>query len=153
VVYTAADAAYPILDKTLQKDIPEGIKIYRHKIWEPYEWYKKFTGQKKGETVYSGFISENKKISFTQKLSIWIRGNFFIPDARCFWIKPSIKFLVDELKKNPVDAMISSGPPHTTHMIALGVKRKKVPWLADFATRGRTLISTISSCSRDGRCA
>ena len=133
VVFTAKEAAYPILDKTLEKDIPEGIKIYRHKIREPYEWYKKFTGKKKEETVYSGFISESKKISRAQKLAIWIRGNFFIPDARCFWIKPSVKFLVDELKKNPVDAMISSGPPHTTHMIALGVKKKlNIPWLADF---------------------
>lgn len=133
VVYTAKDAAYPIFDKTLQKDIPEGIKIYRHKIREPYELYKKLTGQKKEEPVYSGFISENKKISFAQKFAIWIRGNFFIPDARRFWIKPSVKFLINELKKNPVDAMISSGPPHTTHMIALGVKRKlNIPWLADF---------------------
>ncbi len=133
VVYTAQDASYPILDPTLVKDIPTEIKILRHKIWEPYEFYKKFIGQKKEESVYSGFISENKKISFTQKLSIWIRGNFFIPDARCFWIKPSIKFLVAELKKNPVDAIISSGPPHTTHMIALGVKKKlNIPWLADF---------------------
>lgn len=133
IVFTAKDAAYPILDKTLERDIPEGIKIYRHKIWEPYEWYKKFTGQKKEGTVYSGFISENKRISPAQKLAIWIRGNFFIPDARCFWIKPSVKFLLDELKKNPVDAMISSGPPHTTHMIALSVKKKlNIPWLADF---------------------
>jgi len=133
VVYTAKDAAYPIFDKTLEKDIPEGVRIYRHKIWEPYEWYKRLIGQKKSETVYSGFISEGKKVSLTQKISIWIRGNFFIPDARCFWIRPSIKFLVDELRKNPVDAIISSGPPHTTHMIALGVKKKLgIPWLADF---------------------
>lgn len=133
VVYTAKNAAYPVLDPTLEKDIPEGIKIYRHKIWEPYELYKKLIGQKKERAVYSGFISENNKASFLQKLSIWIRGNFFIPDARCFWIQPSIKFLVSELKKDPVDAIISSGPPHTTHMIAMGIKEKlNIPWLADF---------------------
>src|SRR5690349_10808688 len=68
VVYTAEDAAYPILDPTLEKDIPAGVKILRRKIWEPYEWYKKFIGQRKEESVYSGFISENKKISSAQKL-------------------------------------------------------------------------------------
>jgi glycosyltransferase involved in cell wall biosynthesis len=95
--------------------------------------YKKFVGRKKEEAVYSGFLSENKPRSFTEKLSIWIRGNLFIPDARCFWIEPSIKYLTNEIKKNPVDAIISSGTPHSMHLIALGIKKKlNIPWLADF---------------------
>lgn len=133
VIYTADEAEYPILDVSLAKDIPEGVTVIRKKLWEPYSFYKKFIGQKKDQKVYSGFLSENKKSSFTQKVSIWIRGNFFIPDARCFWIKPSVQFLSEYLKQNPVDAIISSGPPHTTHLIARGVKRKtKLPWIADF---------------------
>lgn len=133
IVYTAENAHYPILDESLVKDIPEGQVVVKHPIWEPYEWYKRFTGQKKGSRVYSGFLSEDKKPSLTQRLSIWIRGNFFIPDARKFWIKPSVKFLSSYLQEQPVDAMISSGPPHSTHMIARGVKRKlDIPWIADF---------------------
>ena len=133
VIYTADEAEYPILDVSLAKDIPEGVTVIRKKLWEPYSFYKKFIGQKKDQKVHSGFLSENKKSSFTQKVSIWIRGNFFIPDARCFWIKPSVQFLSEYLKQNPVDAIISSGPPHTTHLIARGVKRKtKLPWIADF---------------------
>lgn len=133
VIYTADEAEYPILDASLAKDIPEGVKVIRKKLWEPYSFYKKFIGQKKDQKVYSGFLSENKKSSFAQKVSVWIRGNFFIPDARCFWIKPSVRFLSEYLKQNPVDAIISSGPPHTTHLIARGVKRKtKLPWIADF---------------------
>ena len=133
VVYTADEAEYPIHDESLFKDIPSGTVAWRKKIWEPYDLYKKLIGQKKEEKVYSGFLSENKKPSFSQKASVWIRGNFFIPDARKFWIKPSIKFLLKKLKQYPVDAMISSGPPHTTHLIARGIKRKlNIPWIADF---------------------
>ncbi len=133
VIYTADEAEYPILDSSLAKDIPEGVTVIRKKLWEPYSFYKKFIGQKKDQKVYSGFLSENKKSSFAQKVSVWIRGNFFIPDARCFWIKPSVRFLSEYLKQNPVDAIISSGPPHTTHLIARGVKRKtNLPWIADF---------------------
>ena len=133
VIYTADEAEYPILDASLAKDIPEGVTVIRKKLWEPYSFYKKFIGQKKDQKVYSGFLSENKKSSFAQKVSVWIRGNFFIPDARCFWIKPSVRFLSEYLKQNPVDAIISSGPPHTTHLIARGVKRKtNLPWIADF---------------------
>lgn len=133
VIYTALNAEYPVIDKTLEKDVPPGIKVIRQPIWEPYSWYKRFTGQKQDENVYSGFLTEDKPKSFTQKLSIWIRGNFFIPDARCFWIRPSIKFLVNELRKNPVDAIISTGTPHSMHLIAMGLKEKlNIPWLADF---------------------
>ena len=33
------------------------------------------------------------KRTWVDNLAIWIRGNFFIPDARKFWIKPSVKYL------------------------------------------------------------
>lgn len=133
IVYTAKDAHYPIVDPTLEKDVHPQQLVLRHPIWEPYDLYRKFTGQKKEKRVYSGFMSKDQKPSFTQKASVWIRGNLFIPDARRFWIKPSVKFLTNYIKKHPVDAIISSGPPHSVHMIGRGVKRKTgIPWIADF---------------------
>ncbi|MEL7531454.1 MAG: glycosyltransferase [Bacteroidota bacterium] len=133
IVYTAKDAAYPILDETLEHDVVDGQVVLRGPIWEPYELYKRFTGQSKKGRVYSGFLSEDKKPSITQRLAVWIRGNFFIPDARKYWIKPSVKFIGDWLKDNHVDAVLSTGPPHSVHLIARGVKRKhNIPWIADF---------------------
>ncbi|MEO1449706.1 MAG: glycosyl transferase family 1 [Bacteroidota bacterium] len=133
IVYTAKDAAYPILDQSLEKDIVEGQIVLRGPIWEPYELYKRFTGQNKKERVYSGFVSGKKKPSFAQRMAVWVRGNLFIPDARKFWIKPSIKFLDNWLQTNKVDAILSSGPPHSVHLIARDIKRKhQIPWLADF---------------------
>jgi glycosyltransferase involved in cell wall biosynthesis len=133
IVYTPENPESPALDVSLLKDVPEGISVIRTPIWEPYEYYKKLVGMKKGEKVNAGFLNEKKKPGLTEKLSVWIRGNFFIPDARKFWIKPSIKFLVNFIRENPVDAMVSTGPPHSMHLIALGVKNKlNIPWLADF---------------------
>ena len=133
IVYTAKDAEYPVIDESLLKDVPEGVTVLRKEIIEPYGFYKRFVGQKKNERVYSGFLSEDKKPTMAQKLSVWIRGNLFIPDARFLWIQPSVKFLTQYLKENPVDVIISTGPPHTTHMIARNIKRKlKVKWVADF---------------------
>lgn len=133
VVYTAQDAAYPITDPTLADDVPEGIEVIRGPIWEPYELYKRFTGKGGQKEVYSGFLSEDKKPSLTEQLSVWIRGNFFIPDARRFWIKPSIGLLRAWLAQHQVDAIMSSGPPHSVHLIAQGVKQATgLPWLADF---------------------
>lgn len=133
VIYTPSNPEAPAEDNSLFKDIPEGIEILKTEIWEPYTYYKKFIGQKSHEKVNAGFLSENKKPGIAENISVWVRGNFFIPDARRFWIKPSVKFLKSYLKEHPVDAMISTGPPHSMHLIAAGVKNKiNIPWLADF---------------------
>lgn len=133
IIYTAENGEYAELDFSNDKDIPGGVSIIKRPIWEPYLVYKRFIGQKKTEKVNVGFLTERKKPKFTEKISVWIRGNFFIPDARKFWIRPSVSYLTDYLKTNPVDAIISSGPPHSMHLIALGLKRKlNIPWIADF---------------------
>lgn len=133
IIYTSEGGEYSVIDNSLLKDIPENITVLKQPVWEPYSIYKKFIGQKKEEKINVGFLSVNKKKKFTEKLAIWIRGNFFIPDARVFWIKPSAKYLIKYLKENPVDAMVSTGPPHSTHLIALRIKKQLgIPWLADF---------------------
>lgn len=132
IIYTPSNGESPVEDQSLLKEVHPQVEVIQSPIWEPYGFYKKFTGKKKSEKVYSGFIND-KKESFTQKLSVFIRGNFFIPDARKFWIKPGAKFLSDYLSKNKVDAIISTGPPHTTHLIANAVaKKNNIPWIADF---------------------
>lgn len=133
VVYTVKNGEYPIMDESLMKDIPDNIEIIRSDIWEPYNIYKKFTGQQSDSKISPGFLQEKNNEGFSQKISQWIRGNIFIPDARKFWIKPSIRFLKNYLSENPVDAIISSGPPHSVHLIALALKKKfNLAWIADF---------------------
>ncbi|MGZ3933036.1 MAG: glycosyl transferase family 1 [Bacteroidia bacterium] len=134
IVYTAENGEMPVIDLSLEKDIPENITILKTKIWEPYSIYKTFIGRKKSDKINAAFLSESKKKSLSESISVWIRGNFFIPDARRFWIKPSISYLSDYLGKNHVDAIISTGPPHSMHLIAMGLKNKfpNIKWVADF---------------------
>jgi glycosyltransferase involved in cell wall biosynthesis len=134
IVYTALGGEMPVSDQSLQKDVPTGVKVIRRKIWEPYSVYKFFSGRKRSEKVNASFLSEHKKPGIADKLSVWLRGNFFIPDARRFWIAPSIRFLTSYLKEEAVDAIISTGPPHSMHLIAAGIKKRmpRLKWLADF---------------------
>lgn len=133
VVYTPEGGEVGVHDESLLNEIPKHISVVKTKIWEPYDLYKTFLGRKKKDKLYSGFINEKKKASLAQKISVFIRGNFFIPDARMFWIKPSVKFLKTYLAENPVDAIISTGPPHSMHLIAEKVHRATgIPWIADF---------------------
>jgi glycosyltransferase involved in cell wall biosynthesis len=134
VVYTALNGEMPVIDHSLEKDVPANLEVIKTPIWEPYNIYKKFIGRKKDDRINASFLSENKKAGTAEKISVWIRGNFFIPDARRFWIKPSVKYLSDYIQKNDIRHIISSGPPHSMHMIALGLKKKlpELKWIADF---------------------
>ena len=134
VIYTTENAEYPIVDHSLEKDVAPEAEVIRRPIMEPYNLYKKFLGVKKSETVKAGFIKEKgAKKGWRDNLSVWIRGNCFIPDARCWWVKPSVKYLKEYLRKHPVDAIISTGPPHSMHLIAMKLKEALgIPWIADF---------------------
>jgi glycosyltransferase involved in cell wall biosynthesis len=133
VVYTAENADYPLLDPTLEQDIPSDIEVIRRPITEPYNLFRALTGKKKSDKMDPAFLSQGKKLGWKEQIATWIRGNFFIPDARCLWIKPSVRFLLQYLKEHPVDIIVSTGPPHTCHLIGLGIKQKLgLPWIADF---------------------
>lgn len=133
IVYAPENPEYPSLDQSLMKDVSPDLKIIKHPIFEPYDFYKRFVGLKKDDRINTGFLSENKKPKKAEGIAVWIRGNLFIPDARKFWIKPSIKYLSKYLKNNPVNLVVSTGPPHSMHLIGLGLKKKLgVKWIADF---------------------
>ncbi len=134
VIYTPENPESPVEDPSLLQDVSPDAEVIKRKIVEPYSIYKKLLGIKGDQKVKVGFINEGeRKQGWKENLSLWVRGNLFIPDARCWWVKPSVRFLKKYLKEHPVDAIISTGPPHSMHLIALKLhKALNIPWIADF---------------------
>ena len=125
VVYTVENPKYPILDESLQSDIPKGIEVLKQPIFEPNSILS-FFGKKKTESA--GFLDPNP--SFFGKVLQYIRANYFIPDARKYWIDPSVKYLKNYISKNNIDAIVT---PHSMHLIGLKLKQQLgVKWIADF---------------------
>jgi hypothetical protein len=131
IVYCPENPNYPLIDDALINEVSENTTIIKHPIFEPYKMASLFS-KKKTQTIASGIIS-TKKQSFVEKLLLYIRGNFFIPDARKFWIKPSVKFLTSYIKEHHIDTIITTGPPHSLHLIGLKLKGQlKINWVVDF---------------------
>jgi glycosyltransferase involved in cell wall biosynthesis len=132
IIYTPENPSYPLLDESLMKDVPEDLEIVRTKIWEPYQLAEKLN--KSNKKFKAGQFDVGNNQSWKSKLSIWVRGNFFIPDARVFWVKPSTQFLEQYLKINNIETIVTSGPPHSMHLIGLNLKKKfpDLKWIADF---------------------
>ena len=131
IVYCPSNANYPIIDKSLKTEIPEDITILKQPIKEPYKLANLFSKQTK--TISKGIIKEKNNQSLPERLMLFIRGNFFIPDARKQWVKPSTNFLTTYIQDFNIDTVITTGPPHSLHLIGLKIKQKlEVNWIADF---------------------
>ena len=129
VVYTVDEAKYPIIDASLANDVPEDIEVIKKAIWEPNDFLSIF--KKKETKTSAGFLNRNP--TFFGKILQYVRANYFIPDARKYWIKPSVKYLEKYLSENKIDVIITTGPPHSLHLIGLHLKKKtNVKWIADF---------------------
>jgi len=132
VIYAPLNAQYAYFDDTNFNHIPKNVTVLRRKIFEPFNLFKKVSGRKKTDSANPVYVRD-RKLSKIDRLAIWIRGNLFIPDARCFWIKPSVRYLKKYLKENPVDAIFTDGPPHTNTEIGRRLSEATgVPWLMDF---------------------
>ncbi len=129
-VYCPENGTWPTMDPALQSEVSNELTILRRPIFEPH----KYLGKKSNPNIGAG-LTHQGKIGLVKKAVIWVRGNLFVPDARVFWIKPSVRFLANYLSEHPeIDTIISTGPPHSMHLIGLGLKKRipKINWAADF---------------------
>ena len=133
-----AHAEYPVLDPSLETDVAPDLEVYRTECKGVYDWYKKITGLK--TVPYSGFANEGKP-GLLQKIARFIRGNFFLPDARRGWIKYAFAEACRIIEKNGINTMITTGPPHSTHLIGLKLKKKyPIQWMVDFRDPWTTIF-------------
>ncbi len=130
LVLTPTPSAHITQDSSLL-DEAKGIHVINHPIKEPYGAYNLLRGKKKDTEVKTINVSDGKPGVVT-RLANFIRGNFFIPDARKNWIKPASKVISDLVRNEKIDAIVSTGPPHSMHLAVLHSELNNVPWIADF---------------------
>lgn len=132
IVYIPENASYPIIDEELCNEVNPEVEVLTQPIKEPYKIARLFS-KKSTQNISSGIIPDERKQSLSEQLLLFIRGNFFIPDARIGWVKPSVEYLSEYIKINPIDIIITTGPPHSLHLIGKQLKEQfNIPWIADF---------------------
>lgn len=129
IVFTPENPSFELRDESLLKDVPPEAEVIHFPIWEPYGLGKKISGKQLTNTP-----SHSNNSGFLKKAITWLRGNFIYPDPRIFWVKPSVQFLLDFIKDRGIDIIITTGPPHSMHLIGQRLKKKMpaLKWVADF---------------------
>lgn len=123
-------ASYGQIDDSLLKHV-EGIETHSTKTRELIKLYSRITTRSAQQGIPQGSI-EGKNTLF-QKMARFIRGNFFIPDSRIGWNKYAIPKANELILSKKPDLIITTGPPHSTHLIGLQLKKThSIKWLADF---------------------
>ena len=132
IVYCPENPLYPTLDSSLLQEVDSKITVLKHPIKEPLRFLS-LLFKSKTNILSKGGIPDSKKQSLFERFLLYIRGNFFVPDARVFWVKPSVKYLSSYISKHQIDTIITTGPPHSVHLIGMQLKVKHtLRWYADF---------------------
>jgi hypothetical protein len=132
IVYVPQNPTYPIVDEGLLAEVSDQLTLLKQPILEPYG-LASFFSKKKINNISAGIIPSYKKQSFIEKIALFVRGNLFIPDARVFWVKPSVTYLREYCQSNQIDTIITTGPPHSLHLIGLALQQQLgIKWVADF---------------------
>ena len=131
IVVTPSNPDVPVADDSLLDEVSEDLEVWAFPIHEPSRWLRTLRlGSKTGSRLGAESRSDS---SWLAKLIGWIRGNLFVPDARVGWVRPTTKHVLRKLRESPVDLIVTTGPPHSMHLIGLALKRATgIPWVADF---------------------
>ena len=131
IIITPSNPYSELSDSKLEKNISNNIQVVKYPIWEPYSLKDKIFG-KRDQSQNSGLISNDD--SLKNNIFKWVRGNLFIPDPKKYWIEPTVKSLLKKIKEENIEYIVSTGPPHSMHLIALEIKKKinNIKWIADF---------------------
>lgn len=131
VVLTVSKGSYPAIDNSLEGKISSDVKVHKTTSLEPFRLYNFISG-KKGNSGTVGMANIKDSKSLIQKFSLFVRANFFIPDARVGWVPYAYKRAAQLVKDEKIDVVLTTGPPQSTHLVGLQLKRKLgVPWVMD----------------------
>lgn len=131
IVFTPENPQFDLKDHSLKSAVDPRVDVLKFPIWEPYNLFKRISGTKE---LKQGQILEEKSNNWIKQFSIFLRGNLFIPDPRRFWVKPASQYLKEIIESNEIKHVITTGPPHSLHLIGLNLKyhNPSITWLADF---------------------
>jgi hypothetical protein len=119
-IFTFKNPKYPIVDNELLKKVDNKVKVNFISGFE----LPNFLTNKNSNS------SESYKNS---GIKSFMRELFFFPDSRKYLISPSVKYIKKYIEKTPLNCLITSGPPHSMHLVGLKLKKTtNLKWIADF---------------------
>jgi len=135
VVLTVQEKFYQTIDPT--RTLDGSMRVVRTPMMStPLDWYGSMKRLFKSSVRARDFdtnISQSTDRQVRSRMRQHILALLQIPDRDWGWYWPAIRRAEQVLRSEGADALFSSGPPWTSHLVARHLKKKfGLPWLADF---------------------
>lgn len=125
-VLTAGHTRFPWRDDSLLADVTGCCRVDRVTGHEPACLARSIAGLFSW-TPWSRRIEDG----LHWRLSMFLQ-RLGIGDPNELWVRPAARCALRRHAQGPYDAVISSGPPHFVHRVALRIARRTgIPWVAD----------------------
>lgn len=121
VVLTVHPGGYFAFDQALLDEIEEAeVPVIRTASWDPTRMF--------GRAKEVKLPNESRRARLA-RLSQWV----FVPDNKIGWLPPAVTTGWRLAREQPFDAVLSSAPPYTGHLIGTAISRiTDTPLVADF---------------------
>ena len=122
-------ASYPVMDFELLDEV-NNIKVIKTNTKESLKIYSQILTGSTNKGIPQGSVSNKGWFS---KIAAFVRGNFFIPDARKGWNAYAKMEAEKLIRQQGIEKLITTGPPHSTHLVGLQLKAEfDIKWWVDF---------------------
>lgn len=131
VVVTVGKSNYPLSDKTLLKEIPYDIELYR--VEEPTEVNSVTASEL--VNLYNSMIENDKlmKLYIDALKKAYTIENLLLPDNNILWANNVLKEIEELIDFNDIDLIYTTSGPYSDHVIGCFLKnRHNKPWVVDF---------------------
>lgn len=126
-VVTMAAESYWITDESLLADVPEGCDVRRTKTLSGQAVLSSLRGG--GERETKPQVRSSRSFGVLRKLG----AAALVPDTYIGWYPFALGEARRVLREKPIDAIYSTSPPETSHLVALRLHEiTGIPWVADF---------------------
>ena len=161
-VLAAGHQRFPWHDASLLDDVSDTTFVHRIPGHEPACWARRIasavsplTGGDAASTIESApqqarWSARGIEDALFWRLTRWA-NRLGLDNGESMWIGPAARAAIDRHREQPFDAVISTGPPHFAHRVALRVAQTTgLPWLADLRD---PLVSDFDRQPSHGRCS
>jgi len=130
-VLTVKDPVSAIVDESLLDELPDSVRIHRAWSLEPNRiarFGKRLLGRSAGGATA---VRSPTRLTSAPRGLITAIQSLFVPDEKRFWVPWAVRRGRD-LGRSGIDVVVSTGPPHTAHLVASRLARKwGVPHVVD----------------------
>jgi len=117
IVLTADEDTFSYKDESLVNEVDPNLHVFAARALEPFNLYRRLLGKEKNVPLTASETISTTNRGLRHRLAVWIRMNFFIPDARIGWYWNAVRKGKQILRSENIQAIVSIGPPHTTLLV------------------------------------